>query len=122
LSGDGKVVVRITSDSSAERKYAIGAKAASLGLASLAVGLVEAKKSAMQSDTIFLYTEPGTRGFDVLMALKAARAAGFKESVGWADYTFEGESKSEPKRWSQSLSQIDGLAKPGEDSARKTIR
>jgi len=101
----GKATLRIRAAGENDQRYVFGTDAQPTGLDELTPRLVASRRTHPEQTALYVYTYPGATGYDVLQAMRAAHAAGFREVVGVADFSDDSSPTAQRnwKRWEQTL-------------------
>jgi hypothetical protein len=104
-AASGRVTLRILGDGEGTRRYLLGTSTDTLRYPEL-VARLEALPGGVPGDsTLFVYTYAEARGYDVVRAMHAAEAAGFRAVRGVADYSNDESmlARMQWKEWEQPL-------------------
>lgn len=114
-AAEGRLTLRVIADSTSQQRYLFAADSTPIGLAELTNRLEAARRAAPEQTTLEIYTYPGALGYDVLMAMNAAREAGVGRVEGIADFSDDDGklAREEWKQWSRNLAADGpGAARP----------
>lgn len=67
--------------------------------------------------SVYILSDPGVVGYDVILAVNAAQDAGFTRAEGLANYREGASTGPDPSPWEMDLSRP--LHRPGADTARR---
>lgn len=104
-AASGRVTLRILGEGEGTRRYLLGTSPDTLRYPEL-VARLEALPAGVPSDsTLFVYTYPEARGYDVVRAMNAAEAVGFRVVRGVADYSNDESllARMKWKEWEQRM-------------------
>lgn len=114
-AASGRVTLRILADGEGSRRYLLGASPDTLRFPELVARFERLSGGVPSDSTILIYTYPGARGFDVVRAMQAAEAVGFRQVHGVADFS-DDESLISRMRWKDWEQRLDP------DSSRRARR
>jgi hypothetical protein len=99
------VTLRILANGEGSRRYLLGTSPDTLRFPELVAKLERLSGGVPSDSTMLIYTYPNARGFDVVRAMHAAAAVGFRHVRGVADFSDDESliSRMRWKDWEQQL-------------------